>query len=210
MTEMPQTPPLRLHARISGTRTLGPFMRYALWVQGCPFRCSGCMTPDAQPVEGGYEYDMQTLAGDILAQPEIEGLTLSGGEPFAQAQVLADLIEYLQNHRNLGVIAYTGYTRADVQRAALVCMNIRRLLARIDLLIDGPYIADLNHGAALVGSANQQIISLTDRYRPHLHLYDTHQPRQVELHVLQGERMLVGIPSAGQLAWWRDYRNRQE
>ncbi|NCA71503.1 MAG: 4Fe-4S cluster-binding domain-containing protein, partial [Sphingobacteriia bacterium] len=44
---------LRLYSRIPRTRSLGPGLRFALWVQGCPLRCPGCMTPDALPFDGG-------------------------------------------------------------------------------------------------------------------------------------------------------------
>jgi pyruvate-formate lyase-activating enzyme len=32
-----------------GTRALGPGLRSAVWVQGCPFRCTGCIAPDWIP-----------------------------------------------------------------------------------------------------------------------------------------------------------------
>ncbi|WP_236848805.1 4Fe-4S single cluster domain-containing protein [Candidatus Thiodictyon syntrophicum] len=161
------------------------------------------MTPDAHPFEGGESAAIDRLAAEILAVDDIEGLTVSGGEPFAQAAGLAALIRQVRAHRDLGLILYTGYRLEDLQRKASDAPGTADLLGRIDLLIDGPYVAAQNDGVPLRGSANQRVIPLTDRYLAHLHCYDSNRPRAVELHVEIGERMLVGIPSARQLAWWR-------
>ena len=109
---------LRLYARIPRTRVLGPFVRYGLWVQGCPFRCPGCMTPDALAFTGGEEIAIAGLVSQILAIDEIEGLSVSGGEPFAQAAALALLMRQLRSQRDLGLILYSGYRWRDLQRQA--------------------------------------------------------------------------------------------
>lgn len=194
---------LRLYAQVPRTRALGPFLRFALWVQGCPLRCPGCMTPDALSFDGGRLVPIESLAAEILAVDEIEGLTISGGEPFAQAAGLAALMGRLRGRRDLGLILYSGYRLRDLQRQARRDAGVADLLAEIDLLIDGPYRAARNDGAPLRGSANQELWPLTSRYLPNLQAYSPEQHREVELHVSIGERMLVGIPSARQLAWWR-------
>lgn len=194
---------IRLYARLPRTRALGPFLRFALWVQGCPFDCPGCMTQDARAFAGGETVAIDRLADEILTVDDIEGLTVSGGEPFAQAAGLAALIRQLRARRNLGLILYTGYRVEALKRKALDDPGTADLLARIDLLIDGPYVDARNDGAALRGSANQRVIPLSSRYLAHLNDYDRDRQRAVELHVEIGARMLVGIPSARQLAWWR-------
>ncbi|SDX01448.1 4Fe-4S cluster-binding domain-containing protein [Thiocapsa roseopersicina] len=199
-------PALHLYATVPRSRALGPRSRYGLWVQGCPFRCSGCMTPGALPFTGGTAVDLDALTAEVLAVPDIEGLTVSGGEPFAQASALAALLMRLRARRDLGLIVYTGFRHGALRRRARTTMGIAALLAATDLLIDGPYQALRNDGAPLRGSANQRVITLTDRYRNQLQEYAPGQPRAVEVHVGIGERLLVGIPSDRQLSWWQVHK----
>jgi anaerobic ribonucleoside-triphosphate reductase activating protein len=194
---------LRLYAQVAATQTLGPFSRYALWVQGCPFRCPGCMTLDAQPFAGGYTADIPTVAEAVLSQPGIEGITISGGEPFTQAAALADMLDLVHGERDLGVVVYSGYTLPQLAERARSDAEVGALLSRVDLLIDGPYMAQCDDGGALRGSANQGVHFLTPRYRDFAGLYQPHQPRRVEVHVTEKELMLVGVPSVRQLDWWQ-------
>lgn len=198
-TDLPAV--LRLYSRVARTRSLGPGLRFALWVQGCPLRCPGCMTPAALPFAGGESVPVERLAQEILAVEDIEGLTLSGGEPFAQAAAAAALILRLRRQRDLGLIVYSGYRLAALRRLAQADAGVSALLGQTDLLIDGPYLATANDDAPLRGSSNQRLLPLTDRYRDHL-ASDAHA-RQIEVHVEIGVRMLVGIPSRRQLAWWQ-------
>lgn len=202
-----QAPPLasaiRLYAKTPRTRVLGPFLRFALWVQGCPFRCPGCMTPASQPLIGGAAFPIAALVDEILATPDIEGLTLSGGEPFAQAAELHRLVRRVRARRDLGVIVYSGYQLATLRRMARNDQAVAGLLAQTDLLIDGPYVQARDDGAPLRGSTNQRVLPLTARYQGSLDCYAARQPRGVELHVESDGLMLVGIPSHRQLAWWQ-------
>ena len=150
---------LNVHTYVVQTRTLGPFLRFAIWVPGCPFHCSECMTPDALPENGGKRILISKLVQLIKDTPDIEGLTLTGGEPFAQAGALAKLIHYLKQIKELGIIAYSGYTFNRLQHLAVCQPDIAALLQVLDLLIDGPYVAALNDGGSLRGSSNQQIIN---------------------------------------------------
>jgi anaerobic ribonucleoside-triphosphate reductase activating protein len=197
---------LRLYAQIAMTSALGPFSRYALWVQGCPFCCPGCMTLAARSFEGGYEAGVAAVAEAVLAQRGLEGLTISGGEPFAQAWALAQLLELARARRDIGVIVYSGYTLEQLELKARAEPATAALLSRIDLLIDGPYMEQHNDGGALKGSSNQRAHFLTPRYSGFARLYQPDQSRRVELHVARDELMLVGIPSARQLDWWRNKR----
>lgn len=164
------------------------------------------MTPVSRPVAGGHLFSIDGLVDKILGVDDIEGITVSGGEPFCQAGGLVSLIRRLRTHRDLGVIVYSGYRLKSLRRLAKQNPAVSGLLAQIDLLIDGPYIAERNDGAPLRGSANQGVIPLSGRYLPFLSSYGPNQPRNVELHLDIGERMLVGIPSSRQLAWWNSQK----
>ena len=69
------------------TRVLGPGLRYALWLQGCKKRCAGCINPAGQRIgEGGYWMDESAIVDELAAVASLTGITISGGEPFLQAE----------------------------------------------------------------------------------------------------------------------------
>lgn len=172
------------------TSALGPFVRYALWVQGCNKRCKGCISPDAQTLDGGNLVDVPELADEILSVPGIEGITVSGGEPFLQQDALCELIDLIREKRNLGVIVYTGMLYAEVMDTPLA--------RRCDLIIDGEYIDALNDDKSLRGSSNQNVICITDRYRKVVDLYYGQPSRKVEFRITSTGMDMVGIPSKSQ------------
>ena len=116
-----------------------------------------------QPTGINHLVDVAELAEDILAQPQIEGITISGGEPFLQAKALAELVRLLRSQRDLGVIVFTGYYLQELRE--LDDEYICDLLDCADLLIDGPLLDEKNDSSGLRGSANQTMCYLTDRYR---------------------------------------------
>lgn len=195
---------INVHTYISQTRTLGPFLRFAIWVQGCPFHCPDCMTPNALPESGGKWIRISELAQRIQETPEIEGLTLTGGEPFAQAGALTKLINQTRQLKNLGVIVYSGYTLKKLQHLAACQPDIAAFLQVIDLLIDGAYITALNDGASLRGSSNQQIHLLTERYATVINDYYGQSKRPVEIHLTKNNIMLVGVPGEEMLKKWQN------
>ena len=173
--------------------TLGPFKRFVIWTQGCRRRCPGCISPDSRPLDGGREIPIEEIARKIL-QHDQEGITISGGEPFLQATALCSLIDRLRGEKDTGVILYTGYTLEELRSPeAPECSA--ELLERIDLLIDGPYIRELNDDASLRGSSNQRVLPLTDRYQCFLPLYGVPRGRETEVRVLPDGFFIAGIPS---------------
>ncbi len=147
---------------------LGPGLRYVLWVQGCEQRCPGCIAESAQNMENGTPIDIGALAMEIILS-KADGLTISGGEPFLQAAELSKMLDIIAGKKDMGVIVYTGYRYEDLKEND----DAKKLLSKIDLLVDGPYIRNLDDGKSLRGSSNQRIIPLTDRYKDHLAEYGT-------------------------------------
>lgn len=180
---------LYLHMRQSRVTTLGPGSRYGIWVAGCHRNCPGCIAPDAQDMTKGEAIDTGALAWKIIVS-DAEGITISGGEPFLQAQALAELLRIVRGKRDLGVIVYTGYLLEELNDVP----HARELLDQTDLLIDGPYIQELDDSKSLRGSSNQRAIPLTDRYRDQLHLYGS-GPRKTETFFHGGKTHHVGIPT---------------
>ncbi len=195
---------LKIYATLDCTRALGPFVRFALWVQGCPRRCPGCMTPQARPLDGGKTVPIRELACRIGSLPEIEGITISGGEPFLQPAALAGLLAMVQTRRDLGVIVYTGFTLETLTQMGKADPGVRDFLSAIDLLIDGPYVRELDDGRSLRGSSNQRVLSLTRRYEGVADAWYGVKGRKAELHVLDETLFLAGVPGADMLRRWRN------
>lgn len=187
---------INLYMRHAKTKALGPDVRYALWTQGCARRCHGCLSPDSRDPDKGEWEEVSVIAEEILQQKGIEGITISGGEPFLQAQALCELVTMVRKERDLGVIVYTGYTFGELQH--MENAYVRELLCQIDLLVDGEYIEELNDGKSLRGSANQKIILLSKRYAGQDGLYGA-DGREIELYFQNDRMRMVGIPSKDML-----------
>jgi len=132
-------------------------------VQGCPRRCPGCFNPDTLPFVDRKWTSIDDLENQILAIKGIDGVTFSGGEPFAQAAALAELAKRLQE-RGLTVVCYTGYTIEQLWAGNRKDWNA--LLSEVDLLIDGPFIQSERCHEPYRGSANQKLYFLSGRIRP--------------------------------------------
>lgn len=154
---------LNIHDFIPRSRANGPGERAVVWVQGCPRRCPGCFNPNTQPFVTKKLVTVDDLESRILAIKGIDGVTFSGGEPFAQAETLAELAQRLQKN-GLTVCCYTGYTLEQLRTGNREDWN--DLLKQIDLLIDGPFIQSQRCHEPYRGSANQNINYLSDRISP--------------------------------------------
>ena len=152
---------LNLAGFLARSAANGPGIRAVVWVQGCPHRCRGCFNPSSWSFSPVLPVSAEEIAGRILATGGIDGVTFSGGEPFAQAGALA-IVGGLVREAGLTVVTYTGYTYG--QLAAGTDPAWKLLLDATDLLIAGPYIDTLaSCSEPHIGSSNQQVISLTGR-----------------------------------------------
>jgi anaerobic ribonucleoside-triphosphate reductase activating protein len=175
-----------------GTRALGPGVRSVAWVQGCPFRCQGCIAPEWIPSQSAREVRPADLATELLAHPGVVGLTFSGGEPMAQAAGLAEVIRIARGLRDLTLICFTGYRLTEL-RARPPGPGVADLLAQTDVLIDGRYVAARNDGRGLRGSSNQQVHMLTGRLA-HAAAELAGGPRRTEIRLRGRSALLVGVP----------------
>ncbi|MFE4368936.1 4Fe-4S single cluster domain-containing protein [Streptomyces sp. NPDC056835] len=189
---------LNVAATRIGTHALGPGRRSVVWVQGCPFHCAGCLAPEWIPNRPARRVDPAELAGELLADPGVTGLTLSGGEPMAQAAGLAALVRAARARRDLSVICFTGY-RLERLRARPPSAGVTELVGLLDVLIDGQYVARLDDGKGLRGSGNQRVHHLTPRLAGCGYDF-TGRPRTAEITVDGPTALLVGVPPPGLLA----------
>jgi len=188
---------LNIYNFIESTKTLGPFDRFALWTQGCSFSCIGCMTPDSQSLDAGVEVSVEDMTQTILNTPSIEGITISGGEPFLQAQALVKLISLVRERKDFGVIVYSGFTLEQLK--AKCDSHVNLLLGSVDILIDGLFDESLNDGVSLRGSSNQNVYQLTQRYADVFDDFYTKNTREIEIHMQEENMMIVGIPKENTL-----------
>jgi len=190
---------INLAAYCPQTRTHGPGLRSVIWVQGCPRNCAGCISPEWQERRIAELVHIDELVQRILARPGVTGLTLSGGEPMLQAAALATLIQCIRQVRDVDVICFTGYLWKElVARAAFGDTGIERLLGQVDVLIDGPFIKDLDNGCGLRGSTNQVVHRLTKQGRSLAYDFEN-AFRQAEIFVSNGKYLFAGIPPKGAL-----------
>jgi anaerobic ribonucleoside-triphosphate reductase activating protein len=183
------------------TEAEGPGKRFALWFQGCPLRCSGCCNPEMLPFEGGQPSSLEeTLSAITDAMPlGIEGVTLLGGEPTAHATGAAALARQVRG-LGLSVMVFTGYTMDELRIRHDPFID--ELLAHTDILVDGRYERDLpDTTRRWIGSTNQRIHFLTDRY-------SADDPRwskrnTLELRLVDGEIIMNGFPAKRAMTAWK-------
>lgn len=147
----------------------GPGIRYVIWVQGCSLKCKGCFNPHFWSQHGGSNRDVDSLLQDAVAArikfPEIEGVTFLGGEPFEQANSLAELAQKLRK-LDFSIMVFSGYTLAELKDPRSSEYAARyKFMRSIDLLVDGRYQQDnIDTDRPWVGSKNQEFHFLTERY----------------------------------------------
>lgn len=147
---------VRLAGIVAESVSDGPGLRIVLFFQGCEHRCPGCHNPHTWPLRGGEEYDLEALLCDLPDTPLVQGITLSGGDPFYQPEAAA-LAAKEMKRRGKDVWAYTGFTWEELLREAAPARM--ELLRHCDVLVDGPFLqAQYEAGLLFRGSANQRII----------------------------------------------------
>ena len=178
---------IRIYMIAPCSEALGPYKRFIVWVQGCNKRCKGCIAPDSWALDGGELIDVEVLADQIIMQENIEGITISGGEPFLQQQALCSLISTVRKQKNIGVIIYTGMNYSDIKDTDLAKMS--------DIIVDGEYREELNDDKSLRGSSNQNIICRTERYKSIIAEHYGINGRKIELLFSSGKLQMIGIPN---------------
>jgi anaerobic ribonucleoside-triphosphate reductase activating protein len=158
--ERPDDLVARVHAVEPRSRANGPGARFVVWLQGCTLGCPGCFNPATHAPGGGRAVPVAELAAQLAATPGIEGLSLSGGEPLQQPAAAAALLDAARA-LDLSTLAFSGYTEDEIRALP----GGPEVLARLDVLVDGRYVAGERLATGLRGSANQRIRLLTERYR---------------------------------------------
>ena len=136
----------------------GPGLRLTIFTQGCLHHCPGCHNPQTHDPEGGSWADTEDILAAAAENPLLDGITLSGGDPFLQPVPCLALAEGAHKI-GLNVWTYTGYTwealleENDTEKLAL--------LNETDVLVDGPFLpAERSLELRFCGSRNQRLIDV--------------------------------------------------
>ena len=125
----------------------GDGARFVVFTQGCKHHCPGCQNPETWDESGGREVSVSHIAAEYTKHPLVDGITLSGGDPFYQQDECMKLLDLLGD---VNVWIYTGFAYEEVKDTPLA--------QRANVIVDGPYIEHLRTEGKMYGSSNQRII----------------------------------------------------
>lgn len=136
----------------------GPGLRLTVFTQGCPHHCPGCHNPQTHDFDGGSEGDTAEIIAKMKKNPLLDGLTLSGGEPFVQPEACAELARAAHGLK-LNVWSYSGYTFEELCEQGTDAQ--KALLRELDVLVDGRFeLAKRSLDCRFRGSTNQRLIDV--------------------------------------------------
>ena len=165
----------------------GPGNRFVLWTQGCSKGCSECFNPETWSREI-YKELSPTQIFELIKNFEVDGVTISGGDPLEQEDELLELLMLLSSMRlRKGVILFTGFTRAEISSNFIR----EQCLKYIDVLVDGRYEKNLKIDFSLRGSSNQEFYSFSDKISSDELSFD----QEIEISSLEGDIMMTGFPN---------------
>ncbi len=184
---------------------LGPGRRIGLWLQGCSIRCKGCVSQDTWPADPQRAMPVKALLDWCrrVAQDGLDGVTISGGEPFDQPKALAALLDGMDVWRaaaglDFDILCYSGYPLKTLEK------RHARILARLDALIPEPYADGRPLGALWRGSDNQTLVPLSvrgrARYADSIDAPQAVTEKRMQMAVEAGKLWMIGIPHRGDMA----------
>lgn len=178
---------------LSPVYALGPGARIALWFKGCSKNCPGCMSEDLQNMEG-KSVDAKAVAEVVVHLAKmnaIKSLTISGGDPFEQAESLKEFLSIIRDYFE-DILVYTGFTLEEIKQgisgqSGIDCLQL------IDVLIDGRYEEANNISDCILrGSINQKIYFF-NRNIEKKYIEYMNRGRLVETFHYDDETIIVGI-----------------
>ncbi|MDR3329915.1 MAG: anaerobic ribonucleoside-triphosphate reductase activating protein [Mycoplasmataceae bacterium] len=150
----------------------GEGLRKVFFSQGCSHGCKNCFNPETWPFTGGQVFDIDVLVQQVLAEGYLNGVTLSGGDPFQQSEAFAILSTKLKQHK-INIWAYTGYTFDELLKISKSNVHIKTMLNNLDVLIDGRFVEEQkDEHLKFRGSTNQRVIDVQKSLKDNkVHLY---------------------------------------
>lgn len=193
----------RMHFPVT---TLGYGSRVGIWLQGCTIACKGCMSKDTWVAQPHHRVSIQTLLStveELVGDSRVDGITISGGEPFQQPAALLELLRTLRpwmeaRNADADVLCYSGMPWPRLQR------QFKAILAQLDVVVPEPFVRTLPQQLVWRGSSNQPMQCLSDRarrrYAPFVDLDARSKavPR-VQLALDDEGAWMIGLPDAAAL-----------
>jgi len=153
---------IRVAGLVNDSIVDGPGIRFTVFTQGCPHACPGCHNPQTHDFAGGTDADTDEILAKIRKNPLLDGITLSGGEPFCQSKACAEIA---RNARKMGlnVWSYSGYTFEELFSGKEEWWE---LLRELDVLVDGRFeLEKRTLECRFRGSWNQRLIDVQESLR---------------------------------------------
>ncbi len=145
---------IRILDILHDTTVDGPGFRTSIYCAGCRHHCAGCHNPQSWDFAAGRDVEVDELMQEIESDPFAD-VTISGGDPFFQAEAFTQLARRIKSETRKTIWAYTGFLYEDLLRQPAH----RALLEQLDVLVDGPFIQSLRDVDLLFrGSSNQRLI----------------------------------------------------
>ncbi|MDR7869729.1 MAG: anaerobic ribonucleoside-triphosphate reductase activating protein [Tissierellaceae bacterium] len=147
---------LRISGIVDESIVDGPGIRLTVFTQGCNHKCPGCHNPQTHDYNGGVEISIDDILNMIKENPLLDGITISGGEPFDQAKSCTNLAKKVKD-MGLNVVIYTGYNYEYLMSK----QEYKDLLLETDILVDGRFdMRKMDLTIPFKGSTNQRIIDV--------------------------------------------------
>ena len=165
----------------------GPGNRFVLWTQGCSKGCSECFNPETWSTNI-YKELSPTQIFELIKNFEVDGVTISGGDPLEQEDELLELLFLLKEIKlPKGIILFTGFTKDEILENPIR----EECLHYIDVLIDGRYEKNLKVDFSLKGSSNQEFYLFSDK----ISISELYFDHEIEISSLEGNIMMTGFPN---------------
>lgn len=152
----------RIGSILPNSLSNGPGCRLTIFFAGCNHLCEGCHNKHLWPLNSGTKMNIHEIYDAINNNIDmIDGITISGGEPFLQPKSLFRIVHYAKIKKNLNVWCYSGFTINEL--LAMDNRYVKYALRYINVLVDGKFIEELHEeNIQWRGSSNQNIVDLAN------------------------------------------------